>query len=61
MKTLENAACVIQDAARRLLNQHKYSNGYLSAGDSNITEANIVIQVAASFIGSQSMYGRSLL
>ncbi len=53
MKTLENAASVIQDAAQRLLKQHKYSNGYLSVGDSNITEANIVIQVAASFIGSK--------
>jgi len=53
MKTIENAVCLIQDAAQRLLKQHKYSNGYLSVGDSDITEANIVIQVAASFIGSQ--------
>ena len=53
MKTIENAAGLIKDAAQRLLKQHKYSNGYLSVGDSDITEANIVIQVAASFIGSQ--------
>lgn len=53
MKTIESAARLIQDAARRLLKQHKYSNGYLSVGNSEIAEANIVIQVAAAFIGSQ--------
>jgi hypothetical protein len=52
MKTIENAAFVIQEAAKRVLKQHKYSNGYLSVGDSDIAEANIVIQVAALFIGS---------
>lgn len=53
MKTIESAAFLIQAAARRFLKQHKYSNGYLSVGDSKITEANIVIQVAASFIDSR--------
>ena len=53
MKTIERATGLIQDAALSLLKQHKYSNGYLSVGDSDIVEANIVIQVAASFIGAR--------
>jgi hypothetical protein len=44
------SAFVISQAADGLLQQHKYSNGYLSVGDSEIAEANIVIHVASSFI-----------
>jgi hypothetical protein len=52
MSKIEHVALAIQRAALGLLGQHKYSNGYTSVGDSDIAEANIVIQVAASFIGA---------
>jgi hypothetical protein len=50
MNRIERAAWVISQAADGLLQQHKYSNGYLSLGDSEIAEANLVIHVASSFI-----------
>jgi hypothetical protein len=51
-KTVDRAACVIENAVRKLLQQHKYSNGYLSECQSEIAEANIVIHIAAGFLES---------
>jgi hypothetical protein len=41
---------LIRAGANSLLRQHGHSNGYLSKGDSEIAESNLVVHVACSFI-----------
>lgn len=52
MSIIQKAATSLDAAARSLLVQHKYSNGYISVGDSEIGEANIVLHAAASLLRS---------
>ena len=50
MTLIEHAAYIVSQAAKGLFQQHKYSNGYISVGDSEIAEANIVIHAASTFL-----------
>jgi hypothetical protein len=50
MTLIEQAEYIVSLAAKGLFQQHKYSNGYLSVGDSEIAEANIVIHAASTFL-----------
>jgi uncharacterized protein YifE (UPF0438 family) len=50
MTLIQQAADIVSQAAQGLFQQHKYSNGYISTGDSEIAEANIVIHAASTFL-----------
>jgi len=50
MTLIQQAAYIVSQAAQGLFQQHKYSNGYISTGDSEIAEANIVIHAASTFL-----------
>jgi hypothetical protein len=52
MSIIQTAATSLAAAARSLLVQHKYSNGYIYVGDSEIGEANMVLHAAASLLRS---------
>jgi hypothetical protein len=58
MSIIQKAATSLDAAARSLLLQHKYSNGYISVGDSEIGEANLVLHAAASLLRRGSCMGR---
>ena len=59
MSIIQKAATSLDAAAHSLLLQHKYSNGYISVGDSEIGEANIVLHAAASLLRSGLKIGRA--
>lgn len=52
MDLIQRAETCLDTAARKLLAQHKYSNGYISVGESEIAEANIVIHAASSLLNA---------